>query len=815
MEPKDARALDLSPAKWIWIPSERTLPNTFACFRRDFTVSGDLESAKGYVLADSRYVLSVNGRRVQFGPAPSDPRFEEADTADLLPFLVQGENTLGFRVLYYGHGDGTWVSGRAGMLYRIELAYRDGRRELLASDRDTGCIIDRSRPAGQYKRWYLRALQEEYDARRDVPDFDRPDCREKERFEPAMELPGRADKPSSLNGNTDYLYDAMPWDVENACIRRREIPMPREEFLPVKELYHCGTVEWKRDPEDWFQFRHPDSFTIREGLEVSREGEAYAFDMPQGKAAYLTFRMPEEGCGFIDLTVEAPEGTVIEAIVQEGHRKENTLWLDSQFYSWTRFICREGENHFISFDFECFAYLQLHFRGTQGRIRVKRAGMLRRTYPVGEPLLRTEDPKLQRLFDAGVNTLRNSAVETFVDGMARERQQYSGDCNHQVYAFSYLYGPQEPAVRRYYETFGDGMSLDGYYIDCWPGWDRMNRLAQVQVGMSMWSPILDHGVEFAEAAVDYAFQSGDSSLLQRDYPNFRKQADYLLSLRREDGLISPEDTGSAYVWLDHKPFRRQRDKKCCFNLHAAALLLKVMAPLCERFGGPEDAERYQREGNELLRRTTELYYSPERGLFFDNLPTWREDGELYVVDRTLAVSLIYGLLPGPSGPTAEALAGPASFVSRSYPANAVWRMKALAKAGRCDAITREFRSPLWEMESLAYNNTLSEEYHMEGDSKEEWSHCPQAPVLAAFECYGGLRCEAERFRAFSLRPCLGGLPSLEFLARTPSGNILFQYKDGLLKTEFDPGMEGRLYLPGREPVKLEPGKTYELPPEAR
>ncbi len=34
--------------------------------------------------------------------------------------------------------------------------------------------------------------------------------------------------------------------------------------------------------------------------------------------------------------------------------------------------------------------------------------------------------------DANINTLRNSAQETCVDGMARERQQYSGDGAHQL-----------------------------------------------------------------------------------------------------------------------------------------------------------------------------------------------------------------------------------------------------------------------------------------------------------------------------------------------------------------------------------------------
>ena len=66
--------IDLAPARWIWLPCERTLANTFVLFRREVEVQGEVASARGWVTADSRYRLFVNGRRVQWGPAPCDPR---------------------------------------------------------------------------------------------------------------------------------------------------------------------------------------------------------------------------------------------------------------------------------------------------------------------------------------------------------------------------------------------------------------------------------------------------------------------------------------------------------------------------------------------------------------------------------------------------------------------------------------------------------------------------------------------------------------------------------------------------------------------
>src|SRR5512138_827711 len=86
---------DLSPARWIWYPSGRTLQNTFVLFRRELTLSAPPRRATGWISADSRYRLEVNGRRIQWGPAPSDPRWPEADPLDLTSALKSGTNVVG------------------------------------------------------------------------------------------------------------------------------------------------------------------------------------------------------------------------------------------------------------------------------------------------------------------------------------------------------------------------------------------------------------------------------------------------------------------------------------------------------------------------------------------------------------------------------------------------------------------------------------------------------------------------------------------------------------------------------------------------
>src|SRR4029079_11567114 len=126
--------MNLAPASWIWFPSRRTLANTFVLFRRELTLASVPVRAAGWITADSRYRLTVNGARVQWGPAPCDPRQVDVDPVDLAPYLRAGPNVLGVEVLYYGVGEGTWFAGKPGLLCRFEIEHGGRRVEQIVSD---------------------------------------------------------------------------------------------------------------------------------------------------------------------------------------------------------------------------------------------------------------------------------------------------------------------------------------------------------------------------------------------------------------------------------------------------------------------------------------------------------------------------------------------------------------------------------------------------------------------------------------------------------------------------------------------------------
>jgi alpha-L-rhamnosidase len=818
---------DLAPACWIWYPSGRTLANTFVLFRRELNLKAAPRRATGWIHAESRYKLEVNGRRIQWGPAPSDPRWPEADPLDLTTSLNAGRNIVGATVLYYGHGDGTWPFGKPGFLFWLEVEYADGAIEKIVSDSGWDAHLARAWRPGQYKRWYLRALQEEFDASLYPYGWTSPTFNKDTSWVPAMELEGSPNKPALSTSYPEYARDYAQGPPE--CeLRPRSIPLMTESLVPVARLAESLWIEWRRPPEEYFESRPPDGFRARRLASAAAiaPGE-WAVTLANDHGAALTFELDEQVVGWPYFTIDAPAGTIVELLVQEAHEVGGPPLLNSHFDSWTRFICRRGVNVFECFDFESLRWLQLHIHGPRGRVRIRDVGVRRRVYPwPNAPRIRAGEPPLQQLFDASSNTLRNCAQETLVDGMARERQQYSGDGGHQTHAL-YLALGETRQQARYLTTFSQGQMKEGFFLDCWPAYDRLARLVERQFGLTGWGPLLDHGVGFCLDCWNYYCYTGDLAALREPYPRLLRFAEYLHELWAREGrrLLPVENLGIPSVWIDHVAYQRQRHKQCAFNLYAAAMLEHALAPLCRAFGDVKREKAARDFGRNLLAAAVGRFWSPEREIFVNNLPWLKEEGKSRLCDRSLATSVLFDQCPGQKTAAAVgALAGCPAEMGLSYPANAGWRLWALAKAGRADVIVKDLRERWATMDSVKLNNTLQEDWQVKPDSGAQWSHCAVVPLYIAYMGLVGIRPLEPGFRRVEVRPQLADLEELELTAFTARGPIHFLSKGKLGKRELTLEMpqdcEGELVLSEKETVGLTPlprqaptgPRRYALPP---
>jgi hypothetical protein len=800
---------DLKPARWIWYPSGRCLPSTFVLFRRELPLGTKPKRAAGWVSAETRYKLEVNGRRVQWGPAPADPRWPEADPLDLTSVLEPGRNVIGVTVLYYGHGDGTAPFGKPGFLFWLEVESEDGNVIKVVSDSLWRARLARAWRPGQYKRWYLRALQEEFDANMYPYGWTTANFQQDDQWLEAMELEGSPNRPALSTNYYEYVNDLLgsPEDTE---LRPRSIPLLQEKLIPVSRLAESMWLEWRRTPQEYFEVRPPNAFTaIRAASAAETAPDQWQVMMSGQRAAVLTFEFEEQVVGWPYFTIEAPAGTTVELLVHEAHEVGGPPLLNTHFDSWTRFVCRQGVNSFECFDFESLRWLQLHIRSAKGRIRVFDVGVRRRAFPwPKEPEVRMGEPLLQRLIDSSINTLHNCAQETLVDGMARERQQYSGDCGHQAHAIYMAFG-ETRLPRRYLTTFSQGQTKEGFFLDCWPAYDRLARLVQRQLDLTPWGPILDHGVGFNFDCWHHYLYTGDLEALREPYPRLIRFARFLDGLRGRDGLLPVEGMGIPSVWIDHNAYTRQRHKQCAFNLYAAAMFEHALAPLCRAFGDRRQEKEARSFGRNLAAATVGKFWSAESETFINNLPWLKEEKGVRLCDRSLATAVLFDYCPGGKISAAlQALADCPPEMGFSYPANAGWRLWALAKGGRTDVIIKDLRQRWAAMDSVRLNNTLQEDWNAAPDSGAQWSHCAVVPLYIAYMGLAGIRPLEPGFRRVEIRPQPAGLERLDLTAHTVRGPLRFRSQgypgSRELNLELPPGCEGELVLPEKEVVDLTP-----------
>lgn len=820
-QPAPGQTLDLAPARWLWYPGDRTLPNTFVLFRRAFKLAEKPRKAAGWILGDSRYLLEVNGRRIQWGPAPNDPRWPEVDPVDLADVLTAGENAIGATVLYFGHGDGTWPIGRPGFIFRLELELSDGRRELIVSDSSWRCHLSQAWQPGHHRRWFLGALQEEFDARlhpqgwtqaRFIEDGDwiEPHLPKVAANQPIFCDPTR-EVMADIHGPLPVSYGAVARSTME--LRARSIPLMRETWIPAAQLAEQHRIRWRRPINEYFAMRPPKAYEAEPAQVAQPAGDgAWRVALDPDRGTTLTFALPEQVVGWPAVTIEAPAGTTLELMTQEAHAVGGPAILNTSYHKWARFTCREGVNRFQGFDYDSLRWLQIHLHPGRGSVVVSHVGALRREYPwPHEPRVTTSEAPLQKLFDAATNTLRNSAIETFVDGNGRERSQYGSDCAYQKHAADLLGGDYRQ-VARFLRSYSQGLTPDGYFLDAWPSVDRLDRYGQRVVEATHCGAILDCGVQFAFDCWEHYGYSGDPAPLGEPYPRLLRFAQYLREHLRPDGLlpVDQEDYGYPIVYIDFKQcYPQQRNRQCPFNLKTAAMFSRALAPMCRTFGDDRLAAELDQVGRRILEATISRFWSPVHGAFVDNLPWARQDGGLRYSDITLGMSVMFDQCPGNAiERSVELLAAKPANLGLGYPTNACWRWWALGKGARPDAILKEFREDWATLDSVLVNNTIKETFGVRPDTPGQWSHAACGPIYVAAMSLAGIRPLTPGFARYEVRPQLADLPDLALDVQTPRGPIGFFARgplgDRSLRLTAPRGAAGELVVHGNERLALEP-----------
>ncbi|WP_114750709.1 alpha-L-rhamnosidase-related protein [Pleomorphovibrio marinus] len=830
------RELNLDPARWIWYPAERILPNSFFHFRREIKIKKAVRAAKGWILGESRYLFMLNGIRIQFGPAPSDPRFSEADPLDLSAGLQEGENVLAATVVYFGFGDGAWPTGKAGFIFKLDIEYQDGDMEHVVSDGNWSVQYARSWPAGKYKRWYLRSLQEVFDNRHYPHGWNKPGFKEDNTWQKAALFSKEGNSTALSSSISDYLYDSGG-DIQTQ-LRKRSVPLLQEKTMDSFSIKEAHYVDWKVPVEEYFDFKTANAFQAGEVLmEFKPKNGRWTFAPPkgEGQGLVISFELNEQAIGWPYFTIEAEEGTNIEVMVQQSHRllKEGgPPLINNNFHSWTRFICKEGENKLITFDYESVKWIQLHIHHTNKPISITSIVLKRRVYDFPyQPQVESSHEGLNTLLKACVNTVWNNSHETIVDCVGRERQQYSGDIGHMLHALHTGFGESRLPFR-FVDTFSQGLTLGDFFMDSWPAYDRLNRMAQRQLGLTPWGVLLDHSVGFCFDCWHHYLYTGKKEDFEEIFPRLLRFYGLIKRSLEGNSLLPVENLGMNAVWMDTDSYKSDRDKQCAYNLYVASMLKQALAPLAEAFGETNLQKEMLAISEDLAKRVESQFYSPEEKLLIINLPWATKDGEKRTCERSLAHWVLGGFAPDSTLESIKKeLASKPERLGRCYPANVIWLYWTWAALGDTQEIMDDFGFRWLEMLSVKENNTIQESWKAEKDTQSQLSHSGIAPFFASYMCFAGITMLNPGGSLVQIKPQLASLESLRLTYHTSKGTLRFEASGKLgnrrLKLSLPHGVNVNLVVPTNEQLpkgiekitkgqngwdtyRLEEGKDWEI-----
>lgn len=805
-------------ARWIWYPERRTLQNTFVMFRRAFDLAEPPREALAFVSGFTRYKLWVNGQFVQRGPAPCDPRYWDVDPVDVAPYLRRGKNVIAALVCAFGSGDGTYPppapagSGEGkGFLFQCDALG-------LATDAAWKTLRPRAWRQGAYQRWFLRALQEEFDARRypegwQLAEFDDTS------WKPASVEPAPPGRPCLREvGREGWRGD---W-----VLQVRSIPPVVESFTRPRSSPAAGWIEWKTDPEEYFECFPADVFEEREDAALRAPGALFPHRLPAlgGRSAAVTYDFGRELLGHPYVKLRAPAGTVVELLFCEKQVPGKLLLrIPPRFGQWLRVRCREGVTEYEAFEYECFRWMQVLVRGARSEVEILEAGVRERNYRwPHEPEFSCPDEAVTRAVRASLATHRITSQETLVDNMVRERQQYAGDLDHAKLCSYYAFGEtRQPA--RMIRTFAQGQNAEGWFMDCWPAWDRCQRLFQKHMGLTVWGPILDHALQFGIAVAGHFLWDADRALLDEVTPKLERFAAFLNENRAPDGLLPVLGWRWNTVWIDHIGYSREEDKRCAFNLYWAGFLQDGLARLLEWRGESAKARAARQQAREIVARVRRQYWSPRERLFIDNLPDAPKDGHFRAHARTLSMALLFGAMtqeetartvellcaiPASSNANLHELEGGRIRLGFNYPLNEIWRLWALARAGRGDVIVRELRERWANLPSVLENGTYAEFWNPgPSETGQVWCQSNPVPAVALYQMILGVQPTAPGFAAYDLRPQPGDLRRVSGTVHSPRGPIRVSIEGRQLDWTSPGGVEATLVLPSGERRKMPAGET--------
>ena len=420
----------IKKAGWIW-PAVRNDPrnnhsmpgediaNSFALFRKTFTLDSVPESARLYITADQAYRLYINGEYVNAGPARGYQRSWPYDEIDVAKYLKKGKNVLAVRAYNAGRGTFQYLSqGWAGVLFALDLGggkivtSRDGVRTM----RQKSCSRDTAQQSFQMNN------QEHIDLREGPYGWEKPD------FDDSNWGRAGGGKP----------FNCMPMDM----LEPRGIPLMEHFVIDAKKVVSRSVGKSENSSERYRNLN--ELYEIEKKSEKIEAKEESAKEIvfektPAGMTRSAMVDFGRVNVGFPILEIEgAKGGEIVDILMEETLLPDGTLRNNYDNNSSipavsNRLICRPGAQQHQFFQLSGFRYMLIRVRGNADS-ELKITAKLRNSYCFMRERgsFKSSNALANSIWDASRHTQRICTLDAYVDTPWREQAQWWGDARVQA-----------------------------------------------------------------------------------------------------------------------------------------------------------------------------------------------------------------------------------------------------------------------------------------------------------------------------------------------------------------------------------------------
>lgn len=401
-------------SRWIWPESHNwDLHNSYALFRKEFSLTKLPARAPLFITADQSYQLYLNGQYVCRGPARGYQSHWPYDELDVRPFLQRGRNVIAVRAHNPGFSNFQYLTqGFAGLLVAAPWAKLFSDRSW-KSRRQVG--INREAVPVSLQLF----CQEHIDLRIEDPNWMLPDF----------------DDRNWTENTVEHIWNGMPW----SALEVRGIPMLEEnEILPAIRLGRSSGKSGK----GYDRVRDVTRLRFAEGMSHQPEnGSAEVLKVPPTRKGGFVSYLLDFGTTVVGSLRLEMEGAVGGEIVDTLHVETiNAETLTPDFVPdkhcrmafGHRLIAKPGHSRQAFYHSFGFRYVVITVRDARHGLTL-RPSLRTAIYPLparGE--FESADPVLNQIWQISARTQRVCSLDAFVDTPWREQAQWWGDARIQA-----------------------------------------------------------------------------------------------------------------------------------------------------------------------------------------------------------------------------------------------------------------------------------------------------------------------------------------------------------------------------------------------